>query len=396
MKYSRAYLATFLIFLGTNVFWLSTPKIVSAHAFGYEAIKTELTVTENKIRFVSKVPRAVHLNQKSDEDKRAYLEQYLNDNFQILQGDSLCTAVLFSAVENTAQDETFFTAEYTCPSTIEKIEEVRMHVTFFALYISDFDHFVLLHTGGNTYQLVFTIDNQDFPDQVRLELKNDGERYFDQLATSAAAVTTEATSALEPIMSLSTLPIIALQFFGLGVKHILTGYDHILFLLAAILLLRQPKKIIILVTSFTLAHSLTLVLAGLKIISLPSQIVEPIIAVSIVVMAIRNISILRTSDGKIPMSERWFTTFGFGLLHGLGFAGSLLSTGIPNGFFLPALVLFNLGIELGQLAILLLVVPLLFWVDKTFESKKSMLVISLCILALALYWLGVRVVGSLG
>lgn len=127
------------------------------------------------------------------------------------------------------------------------------------------------------------------------------------------------------------------QFIELGIKHIWTGYDHILFLLSVILLMRIPKKILLLVTSFTIAHSLTLLLAGFHVLEIPSDVVEPLIAFSIVYTAFRNVAILRKKEKEV-LVHGWFTTFGFGLIHGLGFASILNETYSSPPFFhsLPA------------------------------------------------------------
>jgi hydrogenase/urease accessory protein HupE len=136
------------------------------------------------------------------------------------------------------------------------------------------------------------------------------------------------------------------QFLWLGVEHIATGWDHLAFLFGLLLVggtLREAVKII---TSFTIAHSLTLVLATLNVIYIPSRIVEPIIAASIVYVGFENI--LRDN-----FSKRWMLTFAFGLIHGCGFASILREMGIgaDGRSVVTPLVCFNLGVELGQLAL---------------------------------------------
>lgn len=145
------------------------------------------------------------------------------------------------------------------------------------------------------------------------------------------------------------------QFLVLGVEHILTGYDHVVFLLALLLAggaLWSTAKI---VTSFTLAHSITLALAALDVVRIPSAVVEPLIAVSIVYVGLEN---LLQGD----LRWRWLLTFAFGLVHGFGFASVLRELGVGAagvGVAVP-LVAFNLGVELGQVSIMLLVLPLIW------------------------------------
>jgi hydrogenase/urease accessory protein HupE len=143
---------------------------------------------------------------------------------------------------------------------------------------------------------------------------------------------------------------VARTYFVLGVEHILAGYDHLLFVVSLVLLLRTGWKIAKTVTSFTLAHSITLAGASLGFLGLPRAPVESTIALSIVFLAVEIVK----SDGlHLRWSERypWAVAFGFGLLHGFGFAGALAEIGLPQGETLVALLTFNLGVEAGQLII---------------------------------------------
>ncbi len=141
------------------------------------------------------------------------------------------------------------------------------------------------------------------------------------------------------------------QFFVLGIEHILIGYDHILFLLA-LLIVSRFRDVVLIVTSFTVAHSITLGLATLEWVNPPPTLVETLIAATIVYTAIENLWI---QDSK----HRWKLTFGFGLIHGFGFAGVLRELGLPSVGYVRSLLAFNLGVEVGQLLIVsLLAVPL--------------------------------------
>lgn len=144
------------------------------------------------------------------------------------------------------------------------------------------------------------------------------------------------------------------SYFRFGVEHLLSGFDHILFIIGLVLLVRTPMALVKVVTSFTLAHSLTLALATLGIVSLPQNVVEAVIALSIVFLGVELVRKDRTS-ASLLMLYPWAITFVFGLLHGFGFAGALAETGLPQGAAALALLLFNLGVELGQLIIVALV-----------------------------------------
>lgn len=143
---------------------------------------------------------------------------------------------------------------------------------------------------------------------------------------------------------------ISKTYFALGVEHILTGYDHFLFVLSLVLLLTGGWKIAKTVTAFTVAHSLTLVGTTLHLVSVSRQPVEICIALSIVFLAVE---IVKARPDMPRLSERipWLVAFAFGLLHGFGFAGALAEIGLPEGEIPVALLTFNLGVEAGQLII---------------------------------------------
>jgi hydrogenase/urease accessory protein HupE len=143
---------------------------------------------------------------------------------------------------------------------------------------------------------------------------------------------------------------VARTYFVIGVEHILFGYDHLLFVVALVLLLSGFRTIAWAVTAFTVAHSVTLVGTTLGLMGLPQRPVEAIIALSIVFLAVE---IVKKKEGEPRLSERipWVVAFLFGLLHGFGFAGALKEIGLPESDVPTALLTFNLGVEAGQLLI---------------------------------------------
>lgn len=176
-----------------------------------------------------------------------------------------------------------------------------------------------------------------------------------------------------------------------GIWHIWTGYDHILFLLSLLLPAVLAKgwrpasaDVLRVVTAFTLAHSITLSLAALHVIALPSRLIESAIAASVAAAALNNI-------WPLVQGKRWLAAFAFGLLHGFGFAGVLGDLGLPKGATVLALAAFNIGVELGQLAIVAAFVPLAYALRRTWVYKQ--LVVkggSAGIAVLALMWLAER------
>jgi hydrogenase/urease accessory protein HupE len=134
----------------------------------------------------------------------------------------------------------------------------------------------------------------------------------------------------------------------LGVEHILAGIDHLLFVLSLLLIVRGFKRIVATITAFTIAHSLTLAAATLGLVDIPGPPVEAAIALSIVFVASE---VVRGSRGKPGLTAHapWVVAFGFGLLHGFGFAGALAEVGLPQKAIPLALLTFNVGVEIGQL-----------------------------------------------
>ncbi len=138
-------------------------------------------------------------------------------------------------------------------------------------------------------------------------------------------------------------------FVAHGVLHILLGYDHLLFVLALMLIVRSTRALVWTVTAFTLAHSVTLALAALGVVHVPGPPVEAAIAFSIVLVAAEIVRV-RRGEPSLTARQPWLVAFCFGLLHGFGFAGALSQIGLPQGDVPLALFAFNVGVELGQLA----------------------------------------------
>jgi hydrogenase/urease accessory protein HupE len=163
-----------------------------------------------------------------------------------------------------------------------------------------------------------------------------------------------------------------------GFEHILPeGLDHILFVLGLFLLCRAWKPILIQVTTFTVAHTITLALATLGYVSVDTNIVEPIIALSIAVVALENI--FRPTYGKF----RLLLVFVFGLIHGLGFAQRLIDEQIPSGSVASALLGFNCGVELGQLAVIGLAIAATFWIKDETKYRRWVVIPASTLIALA-------------
>jgi hydrogenase/urease accessory protein HupE len=172
----------------------------------------------------------------------------------------------------------------------------------------------------------------------------------------------------------------ALEFLKLGIVHILIGYDHIAFLIGLLLTGGSTLTIVKIVTAFTAAHSVTLSLAVLDVVTLNPTVVEAGIALSIVYVAAENL-VTQRREG------RWVVSFLFGLVHGFGFAGVLKELALPSSALVASLVSFNIGVELAQVAIVVLVVPVLYALTRTRVHAPLTRVASVVILSLGLFWL---------
>ena len=188
-------------------------------------------------------------------------------------------------------------------------------------------------------------------------------------------------------------------YLRLGVEHILTGIDHLLFVLGLVLLIGPSWRVVTAVTAFTAAHSITLALAALELVKVSSPVVEALVALSIVFVARE---LLRSPEAPPTLARRypWLIAFVFGLLHGLAFAGALVEVGLPKGAAPQALLLFNVGVELGQLVFIALAIGLMLilgWAGRRFRLQPGPLLRMAPAYAIggcATYWLIERVMAT--
>lgn len=220
-----------------------------------------------------------------------------------------------------------------------------------------------------------------------------------RIETLDGQANTQLLDAAQPTYTVPTataIPPVFRSYLGLGVEHLLSGLDHVLFLVGLLLLVRRLRPLVLTVTAFTLGHSVTLALATLGWVKLDPALAELAIALSILVLAYE---VARPHPRSLMRRWPWLMAGAFGLLHGLGFAGALAEVGLPKGEIPLALFAFNVGIEIGQLLLVMLALLLSrVWslaVDRhwpALAATAQMLLLPYFIGALAGYWCIERVV----
>ncbi len=208
------------------------------------------------------------------------------------------------------------------------------------------------------------------------------------------------SSMIKPANPIYVIPLVPDQwsviktYVFLGIEHILFGVDHLLFVLALLLITKGFGRLVKTITAFTIAHSITLSLATLGMVGLPVSPVEAVIALSIVFLAVELIHYYNGREG-LTVRYPWVVAFIFGLLHGFGFARALLEVGLPQSDIPVALLFFNVGVELGQLAFVMVVMGLLWILGKIKIAWPIWLkwVPPYAIGSIATFWLIERVLG---
>ena len=248
--------------------------------------------------------------------------------------------------------------------------------------------------GANEARATIEIDFTCNTSHGRFDIAEDwsaflGEHYqaLGNLRTASGErqVTFGETSRSASVEVDRTVPTGWFEFVKLGVEHILTGYDHLLFLVALLATARSLGSVVRIVTAFTVAHSVTLSLAALGIVVVPDRIVEPLIAATIIWVALENLFVAN------PDRRRWLWSFGFGLVHGLGFASALGELGLKGSAMGRALVGFNLGVEIGQLIFVAIFLPVMMWMARGAGARLTSRIASLAVAAIGIYWLVERI-----
>lgn len=289
-----------------------------------------------------------------------------------------------------------FSIHYDCE---EALDTLSIAYSLFLPKYENHKNHVRLSIAGRSQSFTFSKDKTTHTVAIKKMLsqwRNAAATYKQKNKSPHAQDNLDALQGSTP---LATLLWQSRNYFLIGVEHILLGYDHVLFLIGLLLLPLGLRPMIAIATSFTLAHSITLGVSVLGIFSLPAPYVEAVIALSIVYIAIENIRVLKekllnysSSSERVqtPWRQRALVTFCFGLLHGFGFSYVLKEVGLGE-HVLGSLLFFNLGVELGQLLIIAVAFPLLWYAFHKKWGLKLAIILSVSVGLMGAFWLIERV-----
>ncbi len=353
---------------------VSFSSLTQAHTLAISSAEIEL-ISDNQLTIKLKVDlmrllRSEQKDLKSDQQAIAFLQSKtrveLFELFKIIKADLKNNIILYF------DDQPFYLDHLDSPNISLLSNQLRLE--------SSWTNYQVIFVGLASYPSQAKHLSIRFPEKlgaVNFKLSRPNNQLIAKAEKSASYLLQNGQLAHSSVMFSNVV-----SYIYQGFIHIIPkGLDHILFVLALFLLGRQLSTLIWQISAFTLAHTVTLGLGIYGIVTVPSSIVEPLIALSIAYVAFEN-----TLNRPLKTS-RIAVVFGFGLLHGLGFASALLALGLPKGLWLSSLVSFNIGVELGQLSVILIAFLLLGWAQKR-EDYHSRVVrpISLLILIIAIYW----------
>lgn len=330
------------------------PSAAHLGDLSYSDVVVHGTTVDYRLRFATHLipgfaaDSAGKITRRDVVEREGEITTWLRETLQVALDGAPCVPSLLDSIGPDRNDDLILVARYACPA---EGDSLRIAFHAFDKALPEFQNIASIQLAGRTTAFVFT-PMSPF------------------LTIGPAAAVEEANTGFR-------------RFFVLGVEHIWTGYDHLAFLLALLLPGGTLARLAGIVTAFTIAHSITLAIAALGILTLPVRPVEMAIAASVVIAAL---------DGLRPHAHdrRWLLTFAFGLIHGFGFAGVLRQAGLPSDAVALPLLAFNLGVEAGQLVIVLLTVPLIRAVGASRRGPAVIRSIALAIAALGAFWLASR------
>lgn len=390
MRRTRTGLRVVVLLLFTSMLalWMCVARTAEAHAVGlstgeYTArgsmLSAKMAFARNEVaQLAPMIDRNGdgHMTAAEVAEGKPLLTAKILERIRVTQMGAECKVALDDA-GLTEQDGMLLAAHWSCtapdkPFTVEMLlldDLARGH-----------RHVARAVSGENVHDEVLFGDQRT----LTVDPAPDGPVAADPADESPGGQVKKNSSAAHPSFG---------SFFVMGIEHILTGYDHLVFIFGLLLVRARLRSLLAIITAFTIAHSVTLAVATLGWWTPSPRIVEPAIALSIAYVGVDNLLSQCRKNGAETSEKRWKITFPFGLVHGFGFAGALREIGLPKASIPTALVAFNLGVESGQLAVLAIVLPLVILLRKTswFETKGVRLA-SIAVVVAGLVWFVTRVV----
>lgn len=372
--------------------------IISTACFSHVAgvTDTAINVNTDSINLVYTLP-IDNINEFSDKQKdqltNTIIQGFVVKN-EVNNQTTKCNGTLISKNRLEKIQSEQFNIHYTCDNKLENLS-----ISYSLLLSVDESHknHVRLYIANRSQSFIFSSAKAIHVLPIKKLVAGWGVKLqsYNQLNTDTL-VKQNKNSNNE--ISSGELILQSTHYILIGVEHILLGYDHVLFLIGLLLLPLNFRSIVIITTSFTLAHSITLALSVLEVFTLPAPYVEAIIALSIVYIAIDNIRALKPNAASlnnqskllVPWKKRSLITFLFGLLHGFGFSYVLKEIGLGE-HIIGSLLFFNLGVEFGQLIIIAVCFPILWYVFSKKWGTKFAITLSVLVGLMGCFWLIERV-----
>lgn len=400
------------IVVGFLLYLVSTTSF--AHVTGIT--DTAINVNADSISLVYTLPFE-NINELTDKQKSALnntvMQGFLVENKTNIQLDTqtntqvnsqvnsqantqakACSGILLSRHKLEDIHSEQFHIRYTCD---EKLANVSIAYSLFFSKNENHKNHVRLSIAGRSQSFIYSSTKKLHVLPVDKLLKG-WDATLIQSKKSATTALSNQYQLSNNVTSLGELLMQSTHYFLIGVEHILLGYDHVLFLIGLLLLPLSFRSIVLVATSFTLAHSITLGLSVFEVFTLPAPYVEAIIALSIVYIAIDNIRVLKRNNphfstqnkALVPWQKRSLITFLFGLLHGFGFSYVLKEIGLGD-HVVGSLLFFNLGVEFGQLLIIAVCFPILWYTFRKVWGTKLAIALSILVGLMGFFWLTERV-----
>lgn len=356
---------------------------LSAHEAGVTDTQVELGKTQVKLTLT--LPNKLLVGDISQNN--AIKNNLIQSFFKVNNQSQTCIVnrIVQKALDNI--NSTQYHLLFQCPAALNQVK-LTYHLS--ESLTNDHKNYLTIKIAGRTQ--VITLDRLNNQHQIPVKklidlwqielIDNDFEPNNPNLAEQNSF-----WSEISRVWSATS------HYFFIGIEHIIFGYDHLLFLLALILLPSSIRHLVLTITFFTIAHSLTLALSLFELVSVPIWLVESFIAASIIFVALENIIRLKKySDIQQPSyyNNRLRISFVFGLIHGLGFSFILKEMGLTQDL-VPSLIFFNLGVEAGQIALVILFIPLLYALHKSKKCSVLLQISSLILAFIGSFWLIQRI-----